>query len=140
MTLTTGSGPNSVKGGAKALRDELRDLLKARGGKMDFTPYAYNGKGGRMNMVFGIAKFDVEKTWELKHYMFAQIRVPKEYLGKFKGMEEFRVVDGHYRATVNVVDGKLMPHYQTRDCNYFLRADPLDELTVEQVKKWIHFD
>ena len=91
-----------------------------------------------MNMVFGVATFNPDQKWELKHYMYARVRVPVKELGKFNGMETYMVQEGHYIATIIVQDGKLLPVYMTQDGNFFDAPDPMDELSVEQVDAWIY--
>jgi hypothetical protein len=140
VTLTIGSGPNPVKGGAERLAIELAQLFQDNGGKMDVLPFAYDGKSNRMNMVFGVAKFKHKPTWEVKNYIYARLRVPVKDLGKFDGMAEYMVIDGHYIATVVVNDGKMFAVYMSRHGNFFEEPDPLDELSVEQVNKWMESD
>lgn len=139
VTLTIGSGPNPIRGGAETLAVELAQLFQERNGKMDMLPYAYDGKGGRTNMVFGIAKFNPYMRWDAKHYERARLRIPVTTFGKFAGREDYRVDDGHYIATVTVKEDKLMPVFMSKYGSFFDDADPLDELTVKQVNMWMHF-
>lgn len=138
VTLTTGSGPNPVKGGAEELANHLAHLFEENQGRMGMLPFAYDGKGGRMNMVFGIAKFNPCKKWQPRDYIYARLHIPVKALGNFTGKEVYMVKQGKYIATVvGVKDNKLLPVFMSKDGNFFEEPDPLDELSVGQVSAWM---
>jgi hypothetical protein len=139
ITLTTGTGPNPVKGGAEMLATELAQLIEDKGGKMTTLPVPYDGKGGRMNMVFGIGTFECEPDWTIKDYNYARLHIPIKALGKFDDRELYMVRDKHYIATAIVKGDKIFAAYMSQDGNFFSNSedDPLNEISVEQAKKWI---
>lgn len=135
-TLTIGTGPNPVKGGAEALCTELSQLIQDKRGVMDMLPFPYDGKSGRMNMVFGVAKFNPDPPWTLQDYNYARLKIPVSALGTFEERELYMVSEGHYLATAVVKDDALYAVYMSTDGHFFSDIDPADKISVEQAEKW----
>lgn len=136
ITLTIGTGPNPVKGGAEVLCTELSHLIQDNGGLMEMLPFPYDGKSGRMNMVFGVAKFDPDPPWTLQDYNYTRLKIPVSAFGTFEGRESYMVADGHYIATAIVKDGALYAVFMSTDGHFYRDADPSDKISVEQAEKW----
>ena len=139
VTLTTGTGPNPVKGGAETLATELAQLIEDKGGKMTILPVPYDGKGGRMNMVFGLGTFECDPEWTIRDYNYARLHIPIKALGRFDGQELYMVRDNHYIATAIVKGDQIFAAYMSQDGNFFSNSedDPFNEISVEQAKKWL---
>ena len=143
VTLAT----HGVHGGAEAAARDLANLLQDSGARMQQLPVAYDGKGGRMNMVFGVATFGGPRTpppplagcypaQAPTDHAHQRLHIPVRALGAFPGRDAYAVAAGHFVATTVVRKGRIYAVYMRSDGICFANADTSRALTPAEVAKW----
>jgi hypothetical protein len=131
-----------VVGGAEALAKDLDHLLYDKGGDQEELSRAYNGKPGRMNMVFGMAFFKGPSITPKSLFIEVRLKelsIPTQEFAHLSSREwkdkyKYKVVNGCYRAVVTKRLGdKFYVSYMNTDNNYFEEEEEVD---FEDVKKW----
>lgn len=137
VTLSSGHMP----GGAESLATELSQLLYKKGGYLPALCTAYKGRGGYMNMVYGVAIFNVEMTPKsLFTELYLKIlHIPVAEFAHLSAQEwpdkeNYMVINNCYHAIVTKFHMRMFQiHYLNVDNNYFMEYE---KVTFEQVKKW----
>ena len=135
VTLSTRHAVNKIAS------SDLDHLFAKEGCHIQEHSRGYIGKGGKMNMTFGIATFNEPYMMVPEplpvDFMFSHLRVPVEEFGDLNGKQDYNVVNGCFVATVSrVVEDGIYITFQSNNQGIFFFAPAEDKYTIDQIKRW----